>query len=50
MGMRGKQIMKHMFTCCIYTRKVSSDLKIILETNFANSRFLELLRKANQVN
>ena len=42
MGMRGKQIMKNMFTGCLYTRKVSSDLKAILETNFANLRFLEL--------
>ena len=42
MGMRGKQIMKNMFTGCLYTRKVSSDLKTILETNFANLRFLEL--------
>ena len=42
MGMRGKQIMKNMFTVCLYTRKVSSDLKTILETNFANLRFLEL--------
>ena len=42
MGMRGKLIMKNMFTGCLYTRKVSSDLKAILETNFANLRFLEL--------
>ena len=42
MGMREKQIMKNMFTGCLYTRKVSSDLKKTLETNFANLRFLEL--------
>ena len=42
MGMRGKQIMKNVFTGCLYSRKVSSDLKTIFETNFANLRFLEL--------